>query len=111
MRYTYIRCDDSILSRINCAFFNYCSVSNIVMVLPLELLSIAGLKRDEAAEVFGFLGFNVTKETQTVTTGEETKETETLMIQPKFKKHKKAPKEEKIDETSPFAALAALKKK
>ncbi|MBR4126964.1 MAG: disulfide oxidoreductase [Alphaproteobacteria bacterium] len=80
-------------------------------VLPLELLSIAGLKRDEAAEVFGFLGFNVTKETQTVTVGEETKETETLMIQPKFKKHKKAPKEEKIDETSPFAALAALKKK
>ncbi len=80
-------------------------------VLPLELLSIAGLKRDEAAEVFGFLGFNVTKETQTVTVGEETKETETLMIQPKFKKHKKAPKEEKIDETSPFAALASLKKK
>ena len=80
-------------------------------VLPLELLSIAGLKRDEAAEVFGFLGFNVTKETQTVTVGEETKETETLMIQPKFKKHKKAPKEEKIDESSPFAALAALKKK
>ena len=80
-------------------------------VLPLELLSIAGLKRDEAAEVFGFLGFNVTKETQTVKVGEETKETETLMIQPKFKKHKKAPKEEKIDESSPFAALAALKKK
>ena len=80
-------------------------------VLPLELLSIAGLKRDEAAEVFGFLGFNVTKETQTVTVGEETKETETLMIQPKFRKHKKAPKEKKIDETSPFAALAALKKK
>lgn len=80
-------------------------------VFPLELLSIAGLKRDEAAEVFGFLGFNITKEKQTTTVGEETKETEILMIQPKFKKHKKASKPEKIDESSPFAALASLKKK
>ena len=81
-------------------------------VLPPELLSIAGLKRDEAADVFGFLGFRVTKETKTETVGEETKETEILMIQPKFKKHK-APKrdERQIDPSSPFAALAALKKK
>lgn len=79
-------------------------------VLPLELLSIAGLKRDEAAEVFGFMGFNVTKEVQTVTVGEETKETETLMIQPKVKKMKKM-KREPFDTKSPFAALALLKKK
>lgn len=81
-------------------------------ILPLELLSIAGLKRDEAEDVFGFLGFRVTKETKTETVGEETKETEILMIQPKFKKHK-APKrdERQIDPSSPFAALAALKKK
>ena len=81
-------------------------------ILPLELLSIAGLKRDEAEDVFGFLGFRVTKETKTETVGEETKETEILMIQPKFRKHK-APKhdEKEIDPTSPFAALAALKKK
>ena len=81
-------------------------------ILPPELLSIAGLKRDEAADVFGFLGFRVTKETKTETVGEETKETEILMIQPKFKKHK-APKrdERQIDPSSPFAALAALKKK
>lgn len=80
-------------------------------VLPLELLSIAGLKRDEAEEVFGFLGFKVTKEKQTTTVGEETKETEILMIQPKFKKRKAEAKEEAVDMNSPFAALAALKKK
>lgn len=81
-------------------------------ILPLELLSIAGLKRDEAEDVFGFLGFRVTKETKTETVGEETKETEILMIQPKFRK-RKAPKrdEKEIDPTSPFAALATLKKK
>lgn len=80
-------------------------------VLPLELLSIAGLKRDEAEEVFGFLGFKVTKEKQTTTVGDETKETEILMIQPKFKKRKAEAKEEAVDMNSPFAALAALKKK
>lgn len=80
-------------------------------VLPLELLSIAGLKRDEAEEVFGFLGFKVTKEKQMTTVGEETKETEILMIQPKFKKRKAEAKEEAVDMNSPFAALAALKKK
>lgn len=80
-------------------------------ILPLELLSIAGLKRDEAEEVFGFLGFRVTKEKQTTTVGEETKETEILMIQPKFKKRKTEAKAEPVDMTSPFAALASLKKK
>lgn len=80
-------------------------------VLPLELLSIAGLKRDEAEEVFGFLGFRVTKEKQTTTVGDETKETEILMIQPKFKKRKTEAKDEPVDMSSPFAALAALKKK
>ena len=80
-------------------------------VLPLDLLSIAGLKRDEAEEVFGFLGFRVTKEKQTATVGEETKETEILMIQPKFKKRKAETKTEPVDMTSPFAALASLKKK
>lgn len=80
-------------------------------LLPLDLLSIAGLKRDEAEEVFGFLGFKVIKEKQTTTVGEETKETETLMIQPKFKKRKTESKAEPVDMTSPFAALASLKKK
>ena len=80
-------------------------------LFPLELLSIAGLKRDEAEDVFGFLGFKVIKEKQTVTVGEETKETEVLMIQPKFKKRKTETKTETVDMDSPFAALASLKKK
>ena len=80
-------------------------------ILPLELLSLAGLKRDEAEEVFGYLGFKVTKETQTTTVGEETKETEVLMIQPKFRKPKAQKADEKpVDMSSPFAALAALRK-
>ena len=79
--------------------------------LPLDLLSIAGLKRDEAEDVFGFLGFKVTKETQTVTENDVTKETEVLMIRPKFKKHakKQENKEPEADSSSPFAVLAALK--
>lgn len=98
--------------------------------LPLELLSLAGLKRDEAADVFSHLGFVVTKET--VKDGET--ETETLMIQSRPKKfaqktdkgaeqktamkskggkNKKAGKPEKekpVDADSPFACLASLKK-
>lgn len=68
--------------------------------LPLDLLSIAGLKRDEVEDVFGSLGFTVTKEN------------ETLMIKTRHKKHvKKADvKQEPINEDSPFAVLAALKK-
>lgn len=80
-------------------------------LLPPELLSLAGLKRDEADEVFGFLGFSLIREKQTVGTGEEAKETETLMIRPKNKKH--AAKKESpapVNADSPFAALAALRK-
>ena len=90
--------------------------------LPPDLLSTVGLKRDEASEVFEFLGFTVGKETKT--DGE--KETEILTIRPKAKKaapkhapnaHKGKPahREEKktpvADPDSPFACLAALKKK
>lgn len=90
--------------------------------LPLDLLSTAGLKRDEAPDVFGFLGFDVIKET--IGEGEEAKET--LMIRPKPKKvpfHKKkithpkrkkdiVVKQEPVDlSDSPFACLAVLKKK
>ena len=96
--------------------------------LPLDLLSTAGLKRDEAADVFGFLGFDVIKET---TTGENDEIKETLFIRmkpkkPVFKPKKPAPakkrenakkrvappREKEVDlSDSPFACLAVLKKK
>ena len=68
--------------------------------LPLDLLSLAGLKRDEVEDVFGSLGFNVTKDG------------ETLMIRTKFKKRPKKtePAAEPVNSDSPFACLAALKK-
>ena len=87
--------------------------------LPPDLLSTAGLKRDEAADVFEFLGFTVFKETKT----EGEKETEVLMIRLKEKKnpHKNNRKDNRPDQKkkqkpvqnpdSPFACLAALKKK
>lgn len=90
--------------------------------LPLDLLSTAGLKRDEAAEVFDYLGFTVCKETKT----EGEKETEILTIRPKERKpaqknapnarkgkfaHKSEKKPVAADPDSPFACLAALKKK
>lgn len=67
--------------------------------LPLDLLSIAGLKRDEAEEVFGFLGFKVTKEN------------DVLMIRPQYKKHVKKTEQKKVEvnKDSPFAVLASLK--
>lgn len=80
--------------------------------LPLELLSLAGLKRDEAADVFSHLGFDVTKEV----TKDGEKETETLMIQSKAKKFakktdkKRSEKEKTVNADSPFACLASLKK-
>ena len=95
--------------------------------LPLDLLSTAGLKRDEAADVFGFLGFDVIKET----TGENDDVKETLFIRmkpkkPPFRPKKQAPakkrenakkrvappREKEVDlSDSPFACLAVLKKK
>lgn len=80
--------------------------------LPLELLSLAGLKRDEAADVFSHLGFDVTKEV----TKDGDKETETLMIRSKTKKFgahsgkKRSEKPKQADADSPFACLASLKK-
>ena len=79
-------------------------------LLPPDLLSTAGLKRDEAADVFAFLGFNVYKETQK----QDDKETEILMICQKTKKSKPQTKKETakaVDKDSPFACLSVLKKK
>ena len=53
-----------------------------ILTFVLAFLSLAGLKRDEAADVFSHLGFDVTKEV----TKDGDKETETLMPRSQTKK-------------------------
>lgn len=71
--------------------------------LPLDLLSTAGLKRDEAADIFDRLGFLViTKD-------------DTLMLMPKFKRKQKKTDPKQAEKTadssdSPFSILKTLKK-
>ncbi|MCQ2914834.1 MAG: hypothetical protein MJ247_06540 [Alphaproteobacteria bacterium] len=68
------------------------------VTLPPELLSLAGLKRDEAVEVFSGMGFKVFVEN------------EQLKMRPVFKKNTKKEETVSVNPDSPFAKLAMLKK-
>nr|MCQ2965301.1 hypothetical protein [Alphaproteobacteria bacterium] len=71
---------------------------NELVPLPPELLSLAGLKKDEISDILLFLGFKAIIEN------------DQIMIRVKYKNSFKKNEHIVLNEDSPFAALANLKK-
>lgn len=71
---------------------------NELVPLPPELLSLAGLKKDEISDILLFLGFKAVIEN------------DQIMIRVKYKNSFKKVEQRVLNEDSPFAALVNLKK-